>query len=83
MDYPCRFTVWSQYLHDYNGIVKSDRDRKDYQLDEMELVKLFTLLSKEGYKETITLARDDTWMNVFWDDWHGWRVITSDIRGRE
>lgn len=83
MKYPCNYTVWAWHPHDIGTLRKAGvLYKQDHYGEQQDVVDLMQLLNRMKYEETITIAQDDTSLNVFYDDWLGWRIITTDVKAR-
>jgi hypothetical protein len=81
-EFPCNWEVWLCLPYDLSSYKAGYQRIKQPESDEFALTQYLDLLCKLGYKETITIAQDDTSLNVFYDEYLGWRIVTSDVKAR-
>lgn len=81
-EFPCNWEVWLYLPYDMVSYKAGYQRIQQHDSDEFELTQYLDLLTKLGYKETITIAQDDTSLNIFYDEYLGWRIVTSDVKAR-
>lgn len=81
--YPCTFTVWAYFPKAVGTEFKKGQLLQIVEeSDQWAMSDLFQQYIKLGFKEQVTIALDDTWINIFYHDWFGWRIVTSDVKAR-